>query len=81
MNTGMHVSFRIRVFSGLCPGVGLLDYMILCYFYFFKGISILFSIVAVPVYIPTNSVLWLPDADSLEKTLMLGKIEGRSRRG
>ena len=28
--------------------------------------------------------LWLPDvsrADSLEKTLMLGKIEGRKRRG
>ena len=26
-------------------------------------------------------VLWTPDADSLEKTLMLGKIEGRRRRG
>ena len=28
-------------------------------------------------------ILWLPDAktDSLEKTLMLGKIEGRRRRG
>ena len=26
-------------------------------------------------------VLWPPDADSLEKTLMLGKIEGRRRRG
>ena len=26
-------------------------------------------------------VLWASDADSLEKTLMLGKIEGRRRRG
>ena len=26
-------------------------------------------------------VLWLPDAKSLEKTLLLGKIEGRRRRG
>ena len=26
-------------------------------------------------------VFWPPDADSFEKTLMLGKIEGRRRRG
>ena len=26
-------------------------------------------------------VLWLPDADPLEKTLVLGKIEGRRRKG
>ena len=26
-------------------------------------------------------ILWPPDADSLEKTLMLGKIEGRRSRG
>ena len=26
-------------------------------------------------------ILWPPDADSLEKTLILGKIEGRKRRG
>ena len=26
-------------------------------------------------------VLWPPDVNSLEKTLMLGKIEGRRRRG
>ena len=30
------------------------------YFHFFKGISTLFSIVAVPVFIPTNSVRVLP---------------------
>ena len=30
-----------------------------------------------------TSILWLPDVktDSMEKTLMLGKIEGRRRRG
>ena len=26
-------------------------------------------------------ILWPPDANNLEKTLMLGKIEGRRRRG
>ena len=26
-------------------------------------------------------IIWPPDADSFEKTLMLGKIEGRRRRG
>ena len=26
-------------------------------------------------------ILWPPDVDSFEKTLMLGKIEGRRRRG
>ena len=26
-------------------------------------------------------ILWPPDADSMEKTLMLGKTEGRRRRG
>ena len=26
-------------------------------------------------------ILWPPDADSLEKTLMLGKLEGRRSRG
>ena len=26
-------------------------------------------------------ILWAPDADSFEKTLMLGKIEGRRGRG
>ena len=28
-----------------------------------------------------SSILWPPDADSFEKILMLGKIEGRRRRG
>ena len=56
-------------------------------------ISTLFSIVAVLVCIPTNSVRGvlklklqyfghlMRRADSFEMTLMLGKIEGRRRRG
>ena len=38
----------------VCPGVGLPDYMVVLYLVFW-GTSILFSIVVVPIYIPTNS--------------------------
>ena len=37
----------------MCPVVGLLGHMVIL-FLVFKGISILFSIVAMPVYILTN---------------------------
>ena len=39
----------------MCPGVGLLDHMATL-FLDFRGTSILFSIVAAPIYIPTNNV-------------------------
>ena len=39
----------------ICPKVGLLDHMV-ALFLVFKGNSILFSISAIPIYIPTNSV-------------------------
>ena len=57
MNFGVHVSFQIRVFvfSWYMPRSGILDHM-LALFLDFSGTSILFSIVAAPVYIPTNSV-------------------------
>ena len=42
-------------FQDICPGVGFLDYMVVL-FLIFKGTSILFSIVAAPIYIPINSV-------------------------
>ena len=55
MNTGVHVSFQIRVFSAyICPGVGLLDHMVTL-FLVFKRTSRLSSIVVAPIYIPTNS--------------------------
>ena len=39
-------------FLDICPGVGLLDHMVTIFR--FKGPSILFSIVAAPIYIPTK---------------------------
>ena len=54
MNTGVHVSFQIMFFFR-CPGVGLLDYIVVLFLVFWV-ISILFSIVVAPIYIPTNSV-------------------------
>ena len=44
--------FKLWFSLDMCPEVGLLDHMIAL----FKGKSILFSTVAVPIYIPTNSV-------------------------
>ena len=41
------------VFSGIYPVVGLLGHMVVL-FLVFKGTSIVFSIVAVSIYIPTN---------------------------
>jgi len=52
-NIGVCVSFQIRVFSGYMLRRGLLLHMVT--FSFFKGTSILSSIVAAPIYIPTNS--------------------------
>ena len=59
MNIGVHVAFQIMVFPDICPGVGLLDHMATL-LSVFKETSILFSIVAAPVYIPTSSVGGLP---------------------
>ena len=53
MNIGAHVSFSVLVSSRIGPVVGLLSDMIVL-FLVFKGISILFSIVAVSIYISTN---------------------------
>ena len=73
MNIGVHISFLIRVFiffgyTGLygIHWTGLydmLDYIAgqYCYSIFnILGTSILFSSMAVPTYIPTNSVLEFP---------------------
>ena len=57
MNIVVHVSFSISVFvfSDIYPAVELLGRMVVP-FVVFEGTSILFSAVAVPIYIPTNSV-------------------------
>ena len=50
MNTGVHVSLSIMVYAQQW------DFWVIRQFYFQIGISTLFSVVAVLVYIPTNSV-------------------------
>ena len=49
----------IYSFPDVCPGVELLDHMVTL-FSVFKGTSILFSIVAAPIYITTNNVRGFP---------------------
>ena len=59
VNIGLRVSFGIMVFSRFMPRSGLLDHMAVL-FLVFKGTSILFSMVGVPIYISINSVRRLP---------------------
>ena len=48
--------FQFWLPQGACPAGGLLCHMAVLFPVFFKGISILFSIVAIPVCTPTNRV-------------------------
>ena len=51
--------FKLRFSSDICLGVGLLEHVVaLCLL--FKGTTLLFSIVAPPIHIPTNSAGGLP---------------------
>ena len=59
MNKGMHVPFAFWFPPGICLGVGLLCHMVVLLLVF-KGISILSSIVAVSIYIPTNTARVFP---------------------
>ena len=59
MNIGAHVSFSIMFPQGICPVVGLLGHIVIL-FLVFKGISMLFSIVAELVCIPTKSIKGFP---------------------
>ena len=45
--------------QGICQVVGLLGHMVVL-FLVFKGLSTLFSIVAVSIYIPTKSARMIP---------------------
>ena len=51
--------FKLWFSQGICPLVGLLGNMVVL-FVVFEGTSILFSIVAVSIYIPTNSARVFP---------------------
>ena len=55
MNFGIHVSFSILISSWYMPSSGIAGSYGPLIPSFFKGISVLYSIVAVSIYIPTNS--------------------------
>ena len=59
MRVKVSVKIVILFALGIYPEVELLDYMIIL-FLIFKGTSIVFSIVAAPIYIPTNGVEGFP---------------------
>ena len=60
MNIGVHVSFSILVSSGYMPSGGIAGSYGGFIPNFFKEISILSSIVAVSIYMPTNSARVFP---------------------
>ena len=59
VNIGVHVSFSVLVSSGIFLEVVLLGHMVVL-FLVFKGISILSSIVAVSIYIPSSNARGFP---------------------
>ena len=59
MSIGVHASFWIMIFPRYMLGVGFLG-LIVVLFLVFKGTFILFSIVAAPTYLPTNSCRRVP---------------------
>ena len=70
MNTGVHVSFESCFSLDICPGVGLQGHMV-ALFLIFKGNAILFSIMAVPICIPTNNVEKFPFLHTLSRASWL----------
>ena len=62
--------FELWFSQGICPVVGLLGRMVVL-FLVFLGTSILFSIVAVSVYVPNNSARGLPFLHTLSSIYSL----------
>ena len=56
VNTGVLVTLQILVLSGFMPSSGITESYGNSVFGFLSNFHILFSIVAAPFYIPTNSV-------------------------
>ena len=55
--------FELCLPQDICPVLALLGHMVVLFlvqFFFFKGISMLFSIIAVSIYIPTNCTMRVP---------------------
>ena len=59
MNIKVYYLFELWFYPYICPEVGLLDHMVALFLVFY-GNSILFSTMAVPVYIPTNNAGGFP---------------------
>ena len=62
--------FQFQFPQAMCLGVGLLGHMVVL-FLVFKGTSILSSIVAVSIYIPTNSARVSPFLHTLSSIYCL----------
>ena len=73
MNIGVHVYFSREVLSGYMPKSGIAES---CgsFVLSFLGISILFSIVVVPVYIPTNGAGGFPFFHTLSSICYCGLV-------
>ena len=72
VNLGCRYLFKIVISfpSDKCPEVGFLDHMVVPFLIFLRP-SILFSIGAVPIYIPTNSAQGFPFLHILTNTFYL----------
>ena len=81
MNTGIHISFQIMFFSRYMPRSGnawSYDSSVFIFFSFhiwyytcFKGNSILFSVVAIQIFIPTNNEGGFPSLHTLSNIYFL----------
>ena len=71
--------FKLWLSLNICPGVGLLGHMVI-QFLVFRGACVLFSVVAVPVYIPVNSAGEFPLLLTLSRVVCWIFDEGFSDR-
>ena len=69
--TGVHVSFWIMFFSGYVPRSGIAGSYGSSLFSFFRSVSVLIFIVAIPIYIPTNSRGGFPSLYTLPSIYLL----------
>ena len=71
MNIGLLVTFSIMFSLDICPVVGLLSHIVVLFLVFFKGISLVSSIVTVPIYIPISNAKVFPFLHTLSSIYCL----------